>query len=305
MRKNKPNKFVIIGILYFLILLTISTAYSFFNEDLSINASASIDNTNINNNYEHSASLQNSWQEGNIYNYKFVSTLSYLGTEETTGWKIYIKVPMDTEIIGCWNTESCDVEGEVLTINSAQYNSVLSPENSSASYSLQLKTSKADYELEVIGVSFTTSSNNPDTPGDGDNDDNNNDNITTVDYVDAILKITGGWSNTSTYILNVKNNSDSVTISSWSATITFPQGTTVSSLWGGSYNYDESTGILTLHGPDWSPSLSPSGNTEVNFYMDTGITAPYTPEIGSFIGTCSTGEKIKSNITIEQSGGNS
>lgn len=305
MKKNKQNKFVIIGILYFLILLTISTAYSFLNEDLSINASASIDITNINNDYEHSASLQNAWQEGNIYNYQFVSTLSYLGTEETSSWKIYISVPMDTEIVGCWNAENCTIEGEVLTINSTQYNSVLSPENNSASYSLQLKTSKANFELEVIGVSFTTSSSNPNTPGEGDNDDNNNDTITKVDYVDAILKITGGWANTSTYILGVKNNSDSVTISSWTATIAFPQGSTVSSLWGGNHNYDEATGILTLHGPDWSPSLSPSGNAEVNMYMDTGIAAPYTPETGEFIGTCSTGEKIKTNIIIEQSGGNS
>ena len=41
-KKNKISIYMLLGIVYTVLILTISTAYSFFNEDLSINATASI-----------------------------------------------------------------------------------------------------------------------------------------------------------------------------------------------------------------------------------------------------------------------
>lgn len=320
MKRNKRNKFVIIGIFYFIILLTISTAYSFFNEDLSLSASASISEVVEEKNYEYSYILQANWYDGKGYVYHYVPTLTYLGTEPTTGWNFYIKVPFDTEIVGCWNAY-CKIDGEVLTISNSEYNGVLSPTSNSASPSFQMKTNTSDYEFEVIGASFNTSSSNStktttdvtqdDISTTEDYTDSNTDTDTTteqpinntkVDYIKPVLNITGGWGNTTTYILNVTNQSESVLVSSWGLTIKFPIGTEISSLWGGEYNYDSATGILTLHGPAWATSLSPSDSIEINIHMNTQKAAPYTPELGKFTGITITGETIEADIQI---GGNS
>ena len=294
-KKNKRNNFVIFGIAYIVILLTISTAYSFLNTDLSMRATAGISTET--DNYETDYFLQAKWNDSSSYWYHYVPTLTYLGSKETIGWKLYVEVPYDTEIVGCWNASSCVVSGEVLTISNASYNQKLSPTNSSVTPSFQMKTSKSDYTLKIIGASFDDENSDNIAVG---NIDNNSDEATTVETVNYIvpeLNVTGGWGNVSTYVFKVTNTSSDVSLSSWTAKLVFPSNSTISSLWGGEYSYDEASGILTLHGPSWAPTLNPNSSVEVNVFMTTEYPAGYVPKAESFTAKTNEGNNIVASIT--------
>ena len=106
--------------------------------------------------YEATSIQQAKWNDGTSYNYHFVPTINYLGSTSVTGWKLYIKVPYDTEITGCYNASSCVVDGETLVITNSPTNGSLSPDNSSVSLGYQMKTSQANYTYELIGIAFLT-----------------------------------------------------------------------------------------------------------------------------------------------------
>lgn len=298
-KKNKPNKFVIIGSLYFIILLTISVAYSFFNTDLSIKATTGI----ASEEYDADYILVAKWDNGSQgpYFYQYTVNFKYSNTEPTIGWKYYIKVPYDTEVIGCYNAESCVVEGEVLTITNDTSNRVLSPDNQTASFGFQIKTNEENYDFQTIGAYFITdTTNNFDSSDETDETtDNSSNTAQLVDYIIPTLSITGGWGNTTTYLLSVSNTSTSTTINYWSARLKFPIGSEISSLWGGEYEYNSDTGELTLHAPAWSPTLPPSSITEVNIYMTTPEQNPYTPTIVGFNSITIDQVNIKANIIIQ------
>lgn len=298
-KKNKRNNFVIFSIAYIVILLTISTAYSFLNTDLSMHATAGISTEN--DNYETDYFLQAKWDDGSSYWYHYVPTLTYLGSKETLGWKLYIEVPYDTEIVGCWNASSCVVSGEVLTISNTNYNQKLSPTNSSVTPSFQMKTSKSDYTLKIIGASFDNENSDNITVGNIDDNNETNDDesptVKTVSYITPELSVTGGWGNVSTYIFKVTNTSSDITLSSWTAKLVFPPNSTISSLWGGEYSYDEASGILTLHGPSWASSLSPNSSVEVNIFMTTEYPAGYVPKTDFLVAKASDGSDVVASIT--------
>lgn len=305
-KKNKKNGFIIIGIIYLIILLTISTAYSFFNENLTIKATTSITNSE---NYKVSAELTAKWGSDNTYYYHYTPTLVYLGNETIKSWKLFIKVPYDTEITSCYNA-TCTVEGEILTITNGENNGTLTPQSNSITIGYQMTTSNGSYEFETVGASFSTSpSTEGGNTGGGESGGNTggeesggeetpDNNPIDVDYINPNLNITGGWGTTSTYIFTVKNSSPTETIESWSLDITFPIGTKLSSCWGGTYTYNTDTGILTIKGPDWAPTLPPDASAEVNFFMDTGQAPPYTPIVGQFTAKTVNGIKIQANTTI-------
>ncbi len=301
-KKNKPNSFVIIGIIYFVILLTISTAYSFFNTDLSIKATTGVSSDNYNSDYILVAKWNNGGEGAHFYHYTV--NFEYSGVEPTTGWRYYIKVPYDTEVFGCFDADSCIVEGEVLTITNNMNNRVLSPNNKTASFSFQIKTNNNDYDFKALGAYFITDTTNdfgnngstikPDEPINP-----NDPTIQLVDYLTPTLKVTGGWDKTTTYVFNVANTSNSTTINSWSARINFPIGSEVSSLWGGEYEFNSDTGELTLHAPAWSPTLPPSSNTEINIYMKTPEDSPYIPTVVGFRGVTVDEVEVKANLTVQ------
>ena len=186
-------------------------------------------------------------------------------------------------------------------------NRVLSTNNQTASFSFQMKTNNADYDFKTLGAYFMTDTTNnfddntktqeePNTP----TPQNPND-AQLVDYIIPTLNITGGWGNTTTYVLSVSNTSTSTTINSWSARLKFPIGSEVSSLWGGEYEYNSDTGELTLHAPAWSPTLPPSSKTEINIYMKTPEQNPYTPTMVGFNGVTIDEAQVKANITVQGS----
>ena len=301
-KKNKSNKFVIIIIVYFITFLTISTAYSFLNADLSLSSSVTIGSTQITNNSKYTIDyiVDSRWQSNGANYYHITPTVEYDGDETTTGWKLFVKVPYDTEIVGCWSASTCVVEGEILTITSAPHNSKLNKDNTTATPSFQMKTNEANYEFRATGITFETKTSSIDKTDEGTSTNNTtvqDEHRTTVDYIKSTLNITGGWGNITTYILKITNESNN-TIQFWDADITFPIGSSINALWGGENKYDEKTGVLSLEGPSWSPSLGPNGSIEVNIYMDTGNPTPYRPTLGKFKATTSTGEKIISDISL-------
>ena len=287
-KKNKLNNFVIISI-YFTILLTISIAYSFFNTNLSIKTAAKL--TGDNNNSEYI--LVAAWEANGAYYYHYTVNFNYTDTTPTIGWKYYIKIPYDTEVVGCFSAASCDVNGEVLTITNDQTNRVLSPDNQTASFSFQIKTNRKDYTFETIGTHFITDSTNV-----FDEKDNTINKLNIVDYLNPTLNITGGFGNTTTYLLKVTNSSDSIDINTWSAKIKFPSNSHIESLWGGEYEYDEKNGELTIHPPLWNPILNKNSTQEVNIYMKTPYENPYTPTIIGFNATTTNEEDVDANINI-------
>ena len=300
LKKNKKNYFVITTVLFFIALLTISTAYSFLNADLSLSGTVTTGSYgfNFNGDYEISYVMDNNWNSSGSTYYHITPTLVYEGDDETFEWKLYIRVPFDTEIVGCWSASSCVVEGEILTITSADHNAVLNKTNQSASPSFQMKTNNANYTFNAIGATFSTKTTTINVNNDGPTtiDERVDDKErTVVDYIDPIFSSTGGWGTTSTYKLNVTNNSDN-TLYFWEADILFPPNSSVNTLWGGGYKYDAATGILSIEGPSWSQSLAPHQSVEVNVYMDTGQAAPYTPTLGKFRATTTTGEKIITSV---------
>ena len=137
-KKNKLNKFVIIGSIYFITLLTISITYSFFNTDLSMKAK--VQKLNDKNNSEYI--LVSSKKVDGAYLYHYIVNFKYNGVKKVLGWKYHIKIPYDTEVLGCYNAESCTVNGEILTVINDQNNGILEPNNQNAAFSFKIKTNK-------------------------------------------------------------------------------------------------------------------------------------------------------------------
>lgn len=296
-KKNKISIYMLLGIIYTIMLLTISTAYSFLNEDLSVNATASLVKKEKDYTVE-ITEISKSTYDGITY-YEYNVIITYLGTETTTGWEAYIQVPYTTQVNGCYNANSCTVEGEVMTAVNADYNGVLSPSNTSASFNLQLAMEKEDYTLNVLDVKFkTNSTTNPDTPvpdpnpvpdPDPDPDEPSGD----VDYITATYEIKSDWGTRQWYVLTIENTSETETITSWTATfqVTSSDTMTNANFWGGEYTYDESTGLLTFSGPNWAPTIEPSSSVEINLQI-----TPPAPEPISFVGNTSSGKKITATI---------
>lgn len=289
-KRNKFHNFIIISIFYLMILLIIRITYSFFNVDFSPKIKTG--NSKKSSSYKTSYILQQKKKEENSYLYHFIPTLTYLGTSITDGWKLYVKVPFDTEIIGCYHASTCIVEGETLTITNLANNKKLTQKNNSITMGFKMKTNQANYKFEVIGASFSSELS------DSNRQDNSpTKNIEKTTLITPKLSITGGWDKLTTYKFEVENHSNNITLISWNAKFIFPENTTINSIWGGSYQYDTSSRTLTIQNPDWDDTLSPTKTTEVNMHITTN-TYPYTPKIGEFIGITETGDTIKADIQI-------
>lgn len=289
-KKNKISIYMLLGIIYTIMLITISTAYSFFNENLSINATSSIITQEKNYTVDITETNKNTYDGITYYEYNVVIT--YLGTETTTGWEAYLQVPYTVQVNGCYNANSCTVNGEVMTVVNADYNGVLSPSNTSASFNLQLAMEEEDYTLNILDVKFKTDSiTDPDPTPDPDPDPD--DPSDSVDYLTATYTLKNDWGTRQWYVLTVENTSKTKTITSWNAIFKVTDSNTMNdhNIWGGDYTYDESTGIITIIGPSWAPTIEPSSSVEVNLQI-----TPPAPELISLVGITSSGETVTATI---------
>jgi len=272
LKRRKKNNFTYMIALYIIMLVTISTAYSFLNTDLSLKGKTGFSKS-ASYNYSYNYKLDSKWGS---YTYQISSTVTYLGQDDITSWKAYVYVPVASVVNGCYNALSCTISGNVMTVTSpTNYNHNLST-NSTLVFSFQLSTNVSTYfeEYRIIGMSFYSGSIT---------DDPNPD--VSLDFVSHTLVITGGWGNVTTYKYTVTNNSTTKSLSHWEIDITFPARSKISTLWGGTYSYDKKTGILVISNSSWPLTLGPGETEVVEFYVDVGVPAGYTPTVGTFIAT--------------------
>lgn len=283
-KKNKSNNYMLIGIIYVVMLLTISTAYSFLNEDLSINTSASISLDG--NNYIIDNTIISKEEIDGIYYYDYDIVLTYTGEEVTTGWEIYIQIPFDSEITECYNASSCVVEGETLTITNDSTNGILSPNNTSTTLSFKFKTSNPDYIFNVLGTNFLTEYNA--TELDITNDSNNL-NLYTIETSNKLLTILYDWGTTKEYLFTVNNITDT-TIQSWTAKIYIPNSYTINTISNATWSYDATTNILTMSGSELDSMIPQSTNLEININVTTSTEEEIY--VIDFIGINENGEEV-------------
>lgn len=299
MRKIKSkneNKANFIGLICtFLGALTfISIAYSLFYEELSINSQVSISES-APNQYE-VTSAKNEWTNENKHYYQFSPiSLTYLGTEPTTGWMMNIKVPADIEIIGCWSAGECEVSNGILRIKNSNSNAILYPSDggttATTTVGIQFSTTESQYDLKVLSVNFYTEGGSipTPTPTPTDNPNPTPTPTPTVEGFTSSLKKSGGWNNTIQYTYTLKNES-TISLASWNVKIQFPAGTIVASIWGCNYIIDDN-GLLTLSGPDWAAGLA-IGSTTQEAGLQMTYSGTYTPLITSITGISTTGEEV-------------
>lgn len=288
-KKNKISNYKLIGIIYIIFILTISTAYSFLNENLTINTSASISQNG--EDYTIDNIIVSKEEIDGVYYYEYNVILTYTGTNTTTGWETYISIPFDSEITQCYNAVSCTVEGETVTIKNDTTNGNLSPNNTSATFNFKFKTSEPNYIFNTLGVKFfTDNEQNPDDPNPPISD------LPIEENISGSLITLYNWGSTRQYLFTINNNSDK-TLESWTTTIQFPNGFVVNALWSATWGIDNTTNILTMSGAAWSPTIPSKSSVEIN--MNVSTPTEENPYIIDFIGTTTTGEQIR----IDLSGG--
>jgi|GEM_PF-3456272 len=276
LKKRKKNNFTYMIALYIIMLVTISTAYSFLNTDLSLKGKTGFSKS-ASYNYSYKYTLDSKW---GTYSYQISSTVTYLGQEDITSWKAYVYVPVASIVNGCYNALSCSINGNVMTVTSpTNYNHNLST-NSTLVFSFQLTTNSSTYfeEYRIIGMNFFSGSiiEDPNPPAN-------------LDFVSHELSITGGAAKATNYKYVVTNNSSNLSLSNWEVKMTYPAGSRIYNFSGGTYSYDRKTGILTISNPSSPPTLGPTQTQIVQFSVDIGIATGYMPTIGNFIGTVITG----------------
>lgn len=272
LKRRKKNNFTYMIALYIIMLVTISTAYSFLNTDLSLKGKAGLSRI-ASYNYSYTYKLDSKWGS---YTYQISSTVTYLGQSDITSWKAYVYVPVASVVNGCYNALSCTISGNVMTVTSpTNYNHNLST-NSTLVFSFQLTTNSSTYfeEYRILGMNFFTGSiiEDPNPP-------------VNLDFVSHTLSITGGAGKVTNYKYVVTNNSDTISLSHWEVPITFPIGSRLSNFFGGTYSYDKKIGILLISNPSVPLTLGPKQTETVTFNMDVGVATGYMPTVGTFTAT--------------------
>lgn len=287
-KKNKSSNYMLIGIIYIVMILTISTAYSFLNENLSISTGASISQDG--KDYVIDNTIITEEEIEGVYYYEYDVVLTYKGETPTTGWEVYIQIPFDSEIIECYNAASCVVEGEALTIKNDTTNGMLSPDNTSTTFSFKFKTSDPDYVFNVIGAKFFTDggTTDPDVP------DNPGNDLPVGQDISGVLTLLYNWGAAKQYVLTIENASDTHTITSFVATVYIPEGFKVNTAWCAVWNFNSETRILTISGPNWAPTIPPSSKMEINIQLNTPTEEQ--PYLIDFIGVNENGEEVRFNM---------
>lgn len=286
MKKNKNNDVFILITIYFICFIFISSAYSFFSEQLELKGQAGFSNQK-NNDYEYDYLIQNSWESGGYYYYHYNVNVTYKGNDNIIGWQINIDVPISTEINGCYNANECTVNNNTLRITNTSWNGELT-NNSVVSISFIVKTTEKNYDLVISSINFYKNGETIDPGTEIDIDPEIENPI--EGNVTANLNIKNSWGNTTQYELELVNNSN-INLSSWEVRYQVPDDAKISNIWGGNYILKDN--ILILSGLSWSQSLL-IGNTNKNvgFQLETIEKAPAKLKIISLTGVTENQEDV-------------
>lgn len=282
MIKNKNNNIFILIIIYFICFIFISSAYSFFNEQLELKGQTGFSN-NENKEYEYDYLIQNSWESGGYYFYHYNINVTYKGNENIVGWQINIEVPLSTEINGCYNANECVVNNNTLRITNASWNGAMT-NNSIVTSSFIIKTTEKNYEFKISSINF--SKNNDVIVPDSDSGSN----APIEGNAIANLNIQNSWGNTTQFELELINNSNE-NLSSWEVRYQVSDGAKVINIWGGNYILKDN--ILILSGLGWNQSLSiGETNKNLGFQLETIEMAPVKLKLISFTGVTENQEDV-------------
>lgn len=286
MKKNKNNDIFILIIIYFICFIFISSAYSFFSEQLELKGQAGFSNQE-DKDYEYDYLIQNSWESGGYYYYHYNVNVTYKGSDNIVGWQINIDVPISTEINGCYNANECIVNNNILRITNGSWNGELT-NNSVVSISFIIKTTEKNYVVIISSINFYKNEETTDPSTEIDDDSQTNNSI--EGNVLANLNIQNSWGNTTQYELELVNNSN-INLSSWEVRCQVPEGAKISNIWGGNYILKDN--ILILSGLSWNQSLL-IGNTNKNlgFQLETIESAPVKLKIISLTGVTENQEDV-------------
>ena len=299
MKKNKSNgNIVILIIIYFIGFIFISAAYSFFSEKLDLVGTTGF-SSDVFKEYNYDYILQSKWQRENYYYYQYAINITYTGNENVDSWQLNLRVPMTTEVHGCYNASNCVLSDTILKITNAHWNGNVS-NKTIATPSIIIKTTVSDYELDIISINFYSNGIivNPSTPGEGSEDqvepDDSNpptdsDNNLISDIY-ANLSNKEYWGNTTAFELEIVNNS-STNLVNWELKYKVPEGTKVNVCWGANYIITEN--ILILSGLNWSQNVESGDiNKNVGFHLTSLEKAPITLELISFVGVNDNHEEV-------------
>lgn len=277
-KKNKYNITFMI-VIYIMILLFITVAYSFFNDILRIKGESSLGST-VAKDYNYQYSFESSWQVDNMYIHTIDSTLTYTGNENVTGWIINLWVPTNTEVTGCFNASSCIVDRNTLRITNESYNGTLNINNPTVVIRTQIKIESSTYDLKLLSVNFIKNGTIviPNPPDE-----------TLLDNISNSINLVSDWDTKKYYTIDITNNSN-IDLTDFEMKVKIPDDATISSIWGVDYiNVD---GTLTLTSPSHNKGLKKGSSLQANIMYDSLTLKENKMEIISFIGTTSEGKNV-------------
>lgn len=254
LKKRNKNNLMILIIVYFLILSTISIAYSFLSEQLVIEGKSSFNSTS-NNEYDFKYNITNEWIENDLSNYIIDSVITYKGNDSIVGWKINIWIPTNTEVMGCYNASECIIKDNTLTIINASYNGIINANNNTVLIKTYLRTKISNYEVRVLGIEFIKEDSILPNP-----------EIETITGVNTSINLVSDWGNKKYYTIDIANNYNK-NILSFKITILIPDDAIISSIWGVEYIHKDNN--LILSGPSWNIGININSSIQGNIMYDT------------------------------------
>lgn len=277
-KKNKLNITFMI-VIYIMILLFISVAYSFFNDSLSIRGKVSFGST-VASDYNYQYSFESSWPVDNMYIHTIDSTLSYTGNENVTGWVLNLWVPSNTEVTGCFNASSCIVNNNTLRITNAPYNGNLNINNPTVVIRTQIKIESSTYDLKLLSVNFIKD-NTIVIPNPPDEE--------YIDNINTTVTLVSDWDTKKYYTIDITNNS-AIDLMDFEMKLKIPDDGVISSIWGVDYINVDST--LTVTSPSHNKELKVGSTIQANIMYDSLTLKENKMEIISFVGTTAEGKNV-------------
>lgn len=286
MKKNKNNgNIVILIIIYFICFIFISTAYSFFSEQLELKGTAGISIIQ-DSNYETDYILQENWESGGYYFYHYIVNVTYTGNDTITSWQLNVTVPSSTEVNGCYGANECTLNDTILKITNASWNGNMT-NGTVATPSFIIKTTDSNYELNIHSINFYQEEQNDMI------ETYSNEKIETASDITANLNLKNSWENISQFDLEIVNNSD-ITLTNWEIKYEVPEETKIINIWGGNYILKEN--ILIITGSDDNKLIeTKTTNNNVGFQIET-TEMPANLKLISFKGVNSNQEDVEIEI---------
>ena len=287
-KKSNYNKIILIFIISILFL---STGYSIFSTNLSIEGKGNMVEQPAKQDYTMTYT-KDTWYSGGMHYYNFKMQINNNTSEDLTNWIIIADIPDDIITVTCWSS-ICSVNNGILTMENENYNSTVLA-NSYIEFGFSFSTSIAEAELETYKIYVNGNEPDPEDPDpedpdpeDPDPEDPDPEDPDPEDpkYPSNLegLKVTitygNGWQSGPNYIkqydIKIENNSNK-NIKSWEFGIDLKGTIKLESCWNATTSIEN--GILKVSNVSYNGSLNIGGNLTFGIQMSS-TQADFTPTI--------------------------